>query len=108
MVDVRINHIGLRDPQRDLHDSVATRLSRGTRRGDGVRGALARRRRDPKKFNFKDAESDHVVRRVVRRDLFHVLPFDAIDFNSIGNRNNNVLHDLGALRDGAADLFGVG
>ncbi len=47
------------------------------------------------------------MRRVVRRDLLHVLPFHRIDFNSISNGHDDVLHDLGALGDGAAHFFGV-
>ena len=57
---------------------------------------------------IRDAVSDHVVRRVVRRDLLHLFPLHRINFNSIGNGDNNVLHDLGALRDRAAHFFGMG
>ena len=111
MVDVRINHVRLRDPQRDLCDATPARRearNASRRRRGKLHSSLERRRRDPKKFNFKDAESDHVVRRVVRRNLFHVLPFDGIDLNSIGDGHDDVLHDLGALGHGAAHFFGVG
>ena len=44
------------------------------------------------------------MRRVVRRDLLHVFALHRINFNSVGNTDNDVLHDLGALGHGAADL----
>ena len=40
-------------------------------------------------------------------NLLHRFPFDAIDLDAVRDRDNNVLHDLGALRDGAAHLLGV-
>ena len=57
---------------------------------------------------IRDADSDHVVRRVVRRDLLHLLPFDAIHLDAVRDAHDDVLHDLGALGDGAAHLFGMG
>ena len=53
-------------------------------------------------------ETDAESARVVRRDLLHLLPFDAIDLDAVRDGHDDVLHDLGALRDGAADLFRVG
>ena len=41
-------------------------------------------------------------------NLLHRFPFDAIDLDSIGNGDDDVLHDLGALGDGAAHFFGMG
>ena len=54
---------------------------------------------------IRDAVSDHVVRRVVRRDLLHRFPFDGIDLDAVRDAHDDVLHDLGALRDGAAHFF---
>ena len=57
---------------------------------------------------IRDAVSDHVVRRVVRRDLLHRFSFDGIDLDAVRDGDDDVLHDLGALRDRAAHFFGVG
>ena len=40
-------------------------------------------------------------------NLLHRFPFDAIDLDAVRDRDNNVLHDLGALRDGASHFFRV-
>ena len=40
-------------------------------------------------------------------NLLHLFALDRINFNSVGNRNNNVLHDLGALADRASYFFGM-
>ena len=56
---------------------------------------------------IRDADSDTVVRRVVRRDLLHLFALDAIDLDAVRDAHDDVLHDLGALGDRAADLFGV-
>ena len=52
-------------------------------------------------------ETDAESARVVRRNLLHLLPFDTIHLDTIRDRNNNVLHDLGALGHGAAHFFRV-
>ena len=45
--------------------------------------------------------------RVVRRDLLHLFALHGINFNSVGNTDDDVLHDLGALADRASYFFGM-
>ena len=47
------------------------------------------------------------MRRVVRRDLLHVLPFDGIDLDAVRDADDDVLHDLGALADRSSHFFRV-
>ena len=53
-------------------------------------------------------ETDAESARVVRRDLLHLFPFDAINLHAVRDADDDVLHDLGALGHGAAHLFGMG
>ena len=45
---------------------------------------------------------------MMSRDLFHFFSLNAINLDSISDGHDDVLHDLGALRDGAAHFFGMG
>ena len=47
------------------------------------------------------------MRRVVRGNLLHLFPFDGINLHAVRHAYYNMLHDLGALADGASYFFGM-
>ena len=89
----------------DGPDAVRNGSKSKKRPPTAARLARWRGRLRPRQVQVQDAESHHIMRRVVRRDLLHLLPFDAIHLHAVRDAHDDVLHDLGALGDGAAHFL---